>query len=70
MIVRDSIPDKVTNVHMLVHVPGRPSFTDRYLKSQLMSLTDLIILAVKLIMINQDRMIFGDFSVYFEPIFL
>ena len=28
------------------------------------------ILAVKLKMINQDRMIFGDFSVNFEPISL
>ena len=31
---------------------------------------DTNILAVKLKMINQDRMIFGDFSVNFKPIFL
>ena len=33
-------------------------------------LNSVIILAVKLKMSNQDRMIFGDFSVNFEPISL
>ena len=32
MIVRDSIPDGVTNAHMLAHVPGRLSLLDRCLK--------------------------------------